>query len=153
MSAADSLGPRGSWVAQLTLSAMLTGLIWVVQVELYPLFAEVRPEDFGAFHAEHMRRIAWIVVPLMLAELGLALGGVKSATGRARRRAWGLLGLVGVVWLSTGLVQVRLHQELTARGRDLAVIAMLVSTNWIRTIAWTVRTVWLAREVSMAGRD
>ena len=55
--------------------------------------------------------------------------------------AWAvLLGvvLVGVIWLSTAFVQVPLHQALS-NGFDADVHRRLVATNWIRTVAWTIR--------------
>jgi hypothetical protein len=58
--------------------------------------------------------------------------------------------LLLVVWLSTAVLQVPLHATLT-KGYDERAIAMLVSTNWIRTVAWSARGVlallmiWAAR--------
>ena len=59
-----------------------------------------------------------------------------------RRDAWTLAGvaLLAVIWISTALFQIPLHNALSA-GFDPAVHARLVHTNWIRTIAWTVRGV------------
>jgi hypothetical protein len=49
---------------------------------------------------------------------------------------------IGVVWLSTALVQVPLHTKLTL-GYDCRTIHLLVQTNWLRTLGWTVRVVIL----------
>ena len=56
---------------------------------------------------------------------------------------WIGAALVGVVWLSTAFVQVPLHGKLAVR-RDLAVASRLVNTNWIRTAAWSLRSVLAA---------
>ena len=57
------------------------------------------------------------------------------------------LALIGVIWLSTFLVQVPLH-DLLGQGFDPDRHAALVRTNWIRTLAWSARGVlllaWLA---------
>jgi hypothetical protein len=45
-----------------------------------------------------------------------------------------------VIWLSTALLQVPLH-NLLARGLDREAVARLVQTNWIRTAAWSARAV------------
>ena len=51
----------------------MAGLIWTVQIVQYPLFAQVDAARFGSFHAGHVRRIGFVVGPLMMAE---ALSGV-----------------------------------------------------------------------------
>lgn len=121
----------------------LVGLIWTVQLVQYPLFADVGPDAFPAFHARHTRQITWVVAPLMLAEVASAAWLV----GRGGASRWLLASLVplAAVWLSTWLVQVPLHERL-ARGFDGAAIDRLVATNWLRTAAWTLRgaCVWLA---------
>lgn len=117
-------------------TAAMTGLIWFVQVVHYPLFARVGVEQFAGYEAEHQRRTTFVVMPLMLAELGLAVaiaalvGGVAAFVG---------LGLVVLIWLSTFIVQVPLHRRLE-RAFDPGVVGALVRTNWIRTVAWTARS-------------
>lgn len=121
----------------------LVGLVWTVQLVQYPLFAQVGVDAFPAFHARHARQITWVVAPLMLAELATAALLVLRGT----QTPWLLASLapLAVVWLSTWLVQVPLHEQL-AHGFDADVHRRLVATNWIRTAAWTLRgaCVWLA---------
>jgi hypothetical protein len=52
--------------------------------------------------------------------------------------AWTGLALVAAIWLSTAAIQVPCHAKLAA-GFDAEVHARLVSSNWIRTVAWTAR--------------
>jgi hypothetical protein len=80
-----------------------------------------------------------VVVPLMLVELALA---VWWALRSRRRVAWAGLGLVVVAWLSTFALQVPAHGVLAA-GFDQATWEFLVATNWLRTVAWSVRAVVL----------
>lgn len=134
-------------LAQVVLCAFLCGLIWVVQGVLYPLFAAVGPSEFPAYHAAEMSRITWIVAPVMLAELSLAL--VTLVLHRQDPLAWSAAALVGMLWASTAFVQVPLHQTLVQRGADAAVLSHLVDSNWIRTVGWTARLavllLWLRR--------
>ena len=51
---------------------------------------------------------------------------------------WTGLTLVAVLWISTGLLQVPLHQTLGG-GFDAVAHQRLVATNWIRTVAWGLR--------------
>jgi hypothetical protein len=50
------------------------------------------------------------------------------------------LVLVGIVWASTFLIQVPLHNRLGS-GFNHEVIQLLVNTNWIRTIGWSLRAI------------
>ncbi len=114
----------------------LVGLIWVVQLVIYPQFGAAGRAGFAAYHAGYTRRIAWIVGPLMLAEAATA--GMMFWQGE--RAAWFLvsLGLLAINWLSTALVQVPLHGKLEQGFAEDAWRA-LVRTNWVRTVAWTAR--------------
>jgi hypothetical protein len=141
---------RLNWVVQIATTLMMTGIIWFVQVVHYPLFAKVGSAEFARYEAEHATRTGWVVGPLMCLELATAAllllprfrpDFVSSAT------TWSGAALVLVIWLSTAFLQVPLHNRL-ADGFDAGVVARLVHTNWIRTIAWTLRSVlvlsWLA---------
>ena len=114
----------------------LVGLIWMVQLVHYPLFAKVGVEQFRHYHALHSRQMTWIVAPLMLVELVTA---VLSVAG-GRRELWLLLSLLPLafVWLATWRVQIPLHHKLSA-AFDPETHRRLVSTNWWRTGAWTLR--------------
>lgn len=119
----------------------LTGLIWTVQIVHYPLFAQVGDAHFPSYERSHVERISWIVGPPMAVEAlsALALAALLPS-GPGRR--WATLGLLllAVIWLSTALLQVPLH-NLLARGLDREAVARLVQTNWIRTAAWSARAV------------
>lgn len=133
--------PAIVWVHALV-TVMLAGLIWTIQVVHYPLFAKVGEADWVAYERSHQARITVIVAPLMLTELvtaALLLWPLLSATtGRVNWLPVAGAVLVAVIWASTIFVQVPLHGRLEQRF-DAAAIARLVSTNWIRTIAWTLR--------------
>lgn len=121
----------------------MTGVIWFVQVVHYPLFVRVGAAAFVAYEREHARRTGWIVGPAMVLELLLAVALVASRGGGP---AWLGLALLGVIWASTALVQVPLHNRLMA-GPDAGLQRRLVLTNWVRTAAWTARA-WLALAVT-----
>lgn len=117
----------------------MVGLIWCIQIVHYPLLAQVGTEGFAAYEAAHSRLITPIVGLPMLVELltaGLLLFVRSPAIGLAETSI-GLL-LVFVIWLSTIVWQVPQHAIL-ASGFDAAAHQRLVKSNWIRTIAWSVR--------------
>lgn len=120
----------------------MTGIIWFVQIVHYPLFVRVPSASFTQYEAEHATRTGWVVGPLMCAELATAMLMLSSKTRPAAvstTTAIAGVALVTVIWLSTGLIQVPLHNRLGI-GYDPSTIATLVTTNWIRTLAWTARS-------------
>ena len=114
----------------------LVGLIWTIQMVHYPLFAQVGPAHFVAYHRRHTREITLVVGPLMLAELVTAALLVLEGN----RDPWLLasLPLLALIWISTGFVQIPLHNTLTT-GFDAHAHRRLVTTNWWRTAAWSAR--------------
>lgn len=122
-----------------TATLTMFGVILVVQWVHYPLFRHVGTADYPTYQAEHMRRITVIVGPLMSVELvtaGLLVWALPA--GVLAWQAWAGLGLVGLIWGTTGLVQVPLHASL-ANGFDPGAHRRLVRTNWIRTGLWGAR--------------
>lgn len=127
----------------------MTGLVWFVQLVHYPLMAEVGAGEFVRYEQQHRRRTTWVVAPAMMIEAALAgwllLGPDQGlpfwsvAAGAA---------LLAAIWASTFLIQVPLHERLSA-GFDAAVHRRLVRTNWGRTLGWSLRAVlaawWLVR--------
>lgn len=122
------------------------GVILVVQIVHYPLARYVDPAAYTTFQTAHMRRITYIVLPAMGLELGTALWLVWQPPGGVPVwLLWTGLGLLGVIWLSTALLQGPMHGRLMD-GFKPTVHQRLVATNWIRTIAWTLRAavvVWM----------
>ncbi len=122
-------------------TASMAGLVWFVQVVHYPLMAHVSPDRFAAFEAQHVARTGWVVAPLMLVEAGCAASLVLWPPANVPHiLLWSGLGLLILIWLSTFLVQVPLHNRLT-RGWDSSVHRRLVASNLPRTLLWSARAV------------
>ena len=123
--------------------AML-GLIWMVQIVHYPmlvLYSEAVP---ATALADHQRRISWVVGPLMATEAFTALVLLfDRPETMSAAAAWVAAGLLALALLSTAAVQVPLHRRLAA-GHEPTAARSLVSTNWVRTLAWTLRGAVLA---------
>lgn len=130
------------WLHVASTSA-LAGLIWVVQIVQYPLFAHVSRSTFAGYHHQHVRRITRIVGPLMLVEL---LSGAALLAFPVAGVPWSSLmfchALLVVTWASTLLFQIPLHGRLRL-GFDADAHRLLVGSNWIRTACWTLRAGWL----------
>lgn len=117
----------------------MVGLIWIVQVVHYPLFAKVGGDSFPEYQRSHTTLITFVVMPLMLTELGSAVALCALPLPLyAHQMAVIGTALLGIIWLSTFLVQVPLHDALL-KGFVSTTHKKLVRTNWVRTIAWTLR--------------
>ena len=141
-------------LAQFASTLYLVGLIWIVQIVHYPLFAYIGPSESPVYSQRHMRLITWVVAPPMMIEGGTALLLLwYHPVGATSWTLWAGLFLLVVIWLSTALIQVPCH-EILARGFDSAAHRRLVSTNWIRTCCWSLRALlvigfaWNALELS-----
>jgi len=128
------------WLLQLLASSAMLGLIWMIQIVHYPLFERVSRDHYVRYQEEHVRKITWVVLPLMATELVSAVAFCAFAHPlMVRHPAWlAALVLLAAIWLSTAFVQVPLHNRL-ASGFHGPTHQQLVKTNWIRTIAWTLR--------------
>lgn len=135
-------------VAHAAATFFMLGVICLVQVVHYPLFARVSPSAFGAYHHRHVQLITYVVMPPMLLELATALALALGEGPGAPWERWLGLALVGVVWMATALWQVPAHGAL-GDGFDPAVHRHLVTTNWVRTGGWLARSLlvgsWLLR--------
>ncbi|MEJ2870656.1 hypothetical protein WCD74_23035 [Actinomycetospora sp. OC33-EN08] len=114
-----------------------TGLVWVVQVLVYPGFAGLDRASFTAWHDRHTRLMAWTVSGPW------AVQGVTTAVLLVWRPdgvpfwAAALAGVCGAATVAvTVLVSVPCHRRLSA-GYDDEVLTRLVVTNRWRVLAWT----------------
>lgn len=117
--------------------ALMTGVIWTVQLIVYPQFLWIEPERFRAFHESYTSRISLIVVPLMFLQLATAcVGAIVFRDSPDRVPMLINASLTLLAWAITFTVHVPLHNRL-ADGFSEETIRTLVRTNWIRTAIWT----------------
>lgn len=117
----------------------LVVLIWLVQLIIYPSFAHYSTANLKNWHRIYTGRIALVVVPLMLGQLGIA--------------AWQLYKevdfytvvsfiLIIILWGLTFYIFVPLHSAIEKNSGDSIAIRDLVNRNWIRTALWTIIFFW-----------
>ncbi len=143
-------------LVQVATTWAMTGIIWFVQLVQYPSFAQVDVASFPAFHARHTSAISMIVAPLMMLEALSALAFLwVPLRVQTSWEIWLGIGLVAVVWASTFLLQVPAHSRLSL-GFDEENWRMLVSSNWVRTLAWSARaglvSYWLYETLAEGAR-
>tara|TARA_B110000046_G_scaffold173759_1_gene196726 strand:+ start:75505 stop:75924 length:420 start_codon:yes stop_codon:yes gene_type:complete len=117
-------------------TVLMTGICWFVQTIHYPLFHEIRIEDFSKYERKNYRT-AYLTVPLMVIEL---FSGIYYffVVENSKLFFWNLVLLL-IIELSTVFFQIPIQAKLS-KIYDKQLIKKLILTNWIRTISWTART-------------
>ena len=108
------------FATQILSTLALFGLIWFVQIVHYPLFLRLAPATFAAHEAEHATRTGYVAAPLMLAELVSSLLLLNQHLRPPQiSSTQAILGatLVAILWASTFLIQIPLHNRLH-KGHD-----------------------------------
>jgi hypothetical protein len=126
-------------IAQVLASTAMAGLIWTIQLVHYPLMGAVPGPEFVSYESEHRRRITWIVGPLMAVEgICVLILLVAAPSSMAWWLPWSGAIAEAVAIGTTAFISAPLHVRLSA-GRDDELLDRLITTNWIRTAAWTTR--------------
>lgn len=128
-------------VLQIASTLIMTGVIWIIQLVQYPFFSKVNAENFPKYHAAHTFWITPVVAPTMIVELITSILMIFYPLKTIDYKLlWLGLILTIIVWTSTFFVQIPLHNKLS-KGFNANAHLKLVNTNWIRTIAWSIRCV------------
>ncbi len=110
-------------------------LIWIVQRIIYPSFLHYSTNNLMVWHRKYTLRIGFIVMPLMVGQLGLSIVQVLSTHSIY---SIGSLIVVLMVWLSTFLQFVPIHRNISKGMVSEGMLSSLVTKNWFRTLLWTV---------------
>ncbi len=115
-------------------TAALAGLVWVVQLVVYPAFLVAGPSKaWPSYHRQHTTAMAVVVaVPWAVQGLAVTTLLVRQPGPLVLLAATLAAVTVGV----TVLVSVPLHTRLGA-AYDESAARRLIWTNWARTAAWT----------------
>jgi hypothetical protein len=128
-------------ISHLAVTWMLVGLIWVMQLLVYPQFRRVGEDEFVKYHFAHCLRVGLIVAPLLAIEAFTAACLLYQGH---RERGFAIsVVLIPVIWLLTATTYAPLHTRLML-GRDPATLRRLIAANWLRTLAWTARGLLVA---------
>ncbi len=115
----------------------MTGIIWLVQILVYPNFNNVGPNEFKKFHQFHTNRITWVVAPFMGGEI---LSAVTLVILIPNGLFFFNLISVFATWALTAFLNVPAHNVLSFEKKNT--LAKLILKNWPRTIVWTVRAIF-----------
>jgi hypothetical protein len=129
----------------------MVGVIWTIQLLHYPLMAKVPPESFPEYVEAHQRRVVAVLALFAIVEVVAAAALAVVDTGVPAWLWFGAGAVLAALWVSTGLFFAPLHGRL-ADGWDAELHALLVGTNWLRTIGWTLRGAAATAMVVLAAR-
>ena len=130
-------------IALVSSALFMTGVIWIVQIAVYPALRWFEREGFAKRHDLYRNRIAAIVTVPMFIELAASIYiTVLPNDAIGPDHAVALLLVLVAIWSSTILIQVPLHERLSSEKDEVA-IDSLVAGNWLRTILWTLRSIWI----------
>ena len=118
---------------------MMLGIIWFVQIAHYPLLKYIGKKEFKDYEKNYNKTIMPVAILILSLELltGILLIWIRPLQIPIFYVIFGLF-LIGVIWLSTWALQVPAHLRLQDNFNNKC-HKLLVKTNWIRTLAWTLR--------------
>jgi len=118
----------------LIVNSGLVILIWIVQLIIYPSFLFYNKENLVQWHNIYTKRIAVIVIPLMLIQLLISILNT-IVTFSITNLTIALLVLF--LWVFTFTSFAPVHFKISENNFQKTQLQQLVKRNWIRTILWT----------------
>lgn len=118
----------------LIVNSGLVVLIWMVQLIVYPSFLFYNKENLVKWHNIYTKRIAVIVVPLMLIQLVLSILNTIVSFSIINLT---IALLVLFLWVFTFTSFAPVHFKISENRFQQTQLQQLVNRNWIRTIIWS----------------
>lgn len=117
----------------------LVGLIWTIQIVHYPSFDLVEPTRYSEFQQKHSEMMGWLISVPWLVEGICVLAIFLLAPDRTTRVIATLGGILELVIIAVTITKSVPAHEALSNGFVQQAHEDLVSTNWWRTIGWTLR--------------
>ena len=118
---------------RLIIDSSLFVLILIVQIIIYPSFNYYERENLLKWHKIYTRKIALVVLPLMLGQLSISLIQVYLVVNITSIT---YVLLVLFLWIVTLLKFAPMHTQISKGNYTNALLNKLIYLNWMRTIAW-----------------
>ena len=124
-------------ISNLVVNSILLGIIMMTQFINYPLLKSYN-ENFHTIHQNYMKRMGYVVGPIMVLEFLII--SFLFLLNFENKVTTAMFLITCLIWVSTFLIQVPIHQSLTYR-KEKKLIQRLIKTNWIRTMLWSMKLV------------
>ena len=122
------------------LTFFMTGIIWLIQLIHYPSFSFIDKNMYSTFQAFHMNRISFLVGPIMFLEL---FSGFYLLFFYSESNFFVINFILNILILTmTIIVFGTIHRKLI-EGFKFSLFAKLISMNWIRTILWSMKSIFI----------
>ena len=133
------------------LAAFNAGAMTTLQIQHYAIYPLVGRDGFAAYlRANNRAAVVPVIVPaLLLLIVTLVLTATRPPFMRAGEAA-AACGLNVIQLVSTAIWQRRLQSEMAVSGYNEAKTRQLVTTNWIRTVAFLLQAL-LAMAIVLRG--
>ena len=112
----------------------LAVLIWLVQLIIYPSFTYYKPNDLVKWHQKYTTRLAFVVIPLMISQLLLAIIAVFYHLNMVSICSF---LVVLFLWIFTFVTFAPLHYKISEGNTNQSILQQLIQRNWIRTFFWS----------------
>ena len=124
-------------------TSIMVGVIWIIQLVHYPTFLYIDKQKYFNFQKFHMSKVSYLVMPTMTVELISGIYMLLDSENLIENNLF-LLAFSFLIlnWVITGLVFVKIHNSLLIEYK-MQTILLLVKLNWIRTILWSLRLIFL----------
>lgn len=122
-------------VWRLAIDFALVVLIFMVQLLIYPSFRFFEAAGLAAWHRIYTRNMTFIVAPLMIAQLGLAMYFFKVFPAMFAPNVI-YMTLVSACWLVTFFIFIPLHARIDKEPAHKNLSIKLTNLNWIRVALW-----------------
>jgi hypothetical protein len=109
-------------------------VLWLVQLVIYPSFLRCELSQLVDWHRSYTRRVAWVILPLMFAQLPAVAWLTWERPGSLNLAA---LASLLACWVLTFTVSVPLHRRIDSGDTDAKAVKKLIRTNWPRTLLWS----------------
>lgn len=139
------------FTVHLFFSLYMLGVIWFVQLVHYPIFSFLHFDIEKNPFTFHQSRTTIVIMFPMILELASIILLIFIPFPNFFSVLI-LLLLTLLIWLSTFTMQVPAHKMLKKIKND-SVIKKLINTNWLRTILWTLKGIYLFLMVWTLLRD
>ena len=123
------------------LSFFMTGIICLIQLIHYPSFSFIDKNMYSKFQTFHMNRISFLVGPIMILEL---LSGFYLLLFFYSESNFFVINFILNILILTMTIIVfgTIHKKLI-EGFKFSLFAKLISMNWIRTILWSMKSIFI----------
>lgn len=120
-------------VIRLSVDSGLFILVWLVQVIIYPSFAQIDKEKLHSWHRLYTQKVLYFVGPMMFIQTGLIAW--QFLMDPLAFLADGLL-LAGI-WINTFLIAIPIHASIDREKTLEGLLPKLLRVNFWRSLMWT----------------